>query len=394
MTRTRSHILPVIVAAQFFCTSLWFAGNAILPDLVLYLQIPATELVHMTSAVQFGFITGTLVYAILLIADRFSSSAVFFWSSILAATANLCIVLSGNGITEVLLLRFLTGFFLAGIYPVGMKIASDHFEKGLGKALGLLVGALVVGTALPHAIKSQAGFVQWETVLYITSGLSVSGGAIMLLFVPAGPFQHKMQSFNIGGVYSTFKNKPFRSAVLGYFGHMWELYAFWAFVPFLLMTYKHLYPDVSINISLMSFYIIASGGLACIAGGYLSQIFGAKKTAFASLFLSGSCCLLSPLVFYLPPVPFIMFLVFWGLVVIADSPMFSSLVARYADVHLKGTALTGVTCIGFSITIASIELLNYLSVHIDPRYLFLILAIGPAAGLLNMLPVDPKNVRQ
>jgi len=394
MTRTSSHILPVIVTAQFFCTSLWFAGNAILPDLVLHLQIPATELVHMTSAVQFGFITGTLMYSILLIADRFAPSPVFFWSSLLAAIANLGIVFSGNGIAQVLLLRFLTGFFLAGIYPVGMKIASDYFEKGLGKALGFLVGALVVGTALPHAVKSLAGFVHWKTVLYITSGLSVAGGAIMLLFVPAGPFQQKMQSFNVSGVYRIFKNKPFRSAVLGYFGHMWELYAFWAFVPFLLMTYKHLYPDVSINISLLSFYIIASGGLACIAGGYLSQIAGAKKTAFVSLFLSGCCCLLSPLAFYLPLIPFIMFLIFWGLVVIADSPLFSSLVARHADIQLKGTALTLVTCIGFSITIASIELLNYLSVHVDPRYIFLVLAIGPLAGLLCMLPVHSKTAME
>lgn len=394
MTKTSFHILPVIVTAQFLCTSLWFAGNAILPDLVLHLQVPATALVHMTSAVQFGFITGTLTYAVLLIADRFLPSHVFFWSSLLAAFANLGIVLSGNGIVQVLLLRFLTGFFLAGIYPVGMKIASDYFEKGLGKALGFLVGALVVGTALPHAVKSLTGFLHWKTVLYITSGFSVAGGTFMLFFVPAGPFQQKMQSFKYSAVYSIFKNRPFRSAVLGYFGHMWELYAFWAFVPFLLITYKHVHPDVTLNISLLSFYIIAGGGLACVAGGYLSQIFGAKKTAFVSLFLSGCCCLLSPLAFYLSPVPFIMFLIFWGLVVIADSPLFSSLVARNADIQIKGTALTGVTCIGFAITIASIELLNYLSALADPRLMFLVLAIGPAAGLLCMLPVHPKKLMQ
>jgi MFS family permease len=166
---------------------------------------------------------------------------------------------------------------------------------------------------------------------------------------------------------------------------MWELYTFWAFVPFLLMTYKTIHPGISINISTVAFFTIASGGLACVLSGYLSQIFGAKKTAFTALFLSGCCCLLSPVAFFLPVIPFIAFLIFWGLVVIADSPMFSTLVAQYAEIEIKGTAITIVTCIGFSITIASIELLNYLSGHFNARYIFMILAIGPILGLLYML---------
>ncbi|MFZ1305666.1 MAG: hypothetical protein WAR80_07470, partial [Ferruginibacter sp.] len=152
----------------------------------------------------------------------------------------------------------------------------------------------------------------------------------------------------------------------------------------------HFNPAASLNISYGSFCIIAAGGLACVASGYLSQKFGAKKTAFVSLLLSGCCCLFSPLAFYLPVVPFILFLIFWGLVVIADSPLFSSLVAQNAIATIKGTAITMVTCIGFSITIASIELLNYLSVHFDQRYMFLFLAIGPVAGLLCMLPKNKK----
>ncbi|MBK8520666.1 MAG: MFS transporter [Ferruginibacter sp.] len=390
MTRTRSHILPVIVIAQFFCTSLWFAGNAILPDLALHLHIPQQALGSITSAVQFGFIAGTLVYAGLLIADRFRHSNVFFVSALFAAISNAGIVFMGTGITHVLLMRFLTGFFLAGIYPVGMKIAADYYEKGLGKALGFLVGALVIGTAFPHLIKSLTAVLPWKTVLYFTSALSVTGGALMLLFVPPGPYQSKIQSLKYRDVFSSFKNKAFRSAAFGYFGHMWELYAFWAFVPVLLMAYNHFNPAANLNISYGSFCIIAAGGLACVASGYLSQKFGAKKTAFVSLLLSGCCCLFSPLAFYLPVVPFILFLIFWGLVVIADSPLFSSLVAQNAIATIKGTAITMVTCIGFSITIASIELLNYLSVHFDQRYMFLFLAIGPVAGLLCMLPKNKK----
>ena len=391
MTRIRSHILPVIVIAQFFCTSLWFAGNAILPDLALHLHISQQALVSMTSAVQFGFIAGTLVYATLLIADRFPHSKVFFLSALFAAISNLSIVFIGSEITNVLLMRFLTGFFLAGIYPVGMKIAADYYEKGLGKALGFLVGALVIGTAFPHLIKSLTSVLPWKTILFFTSALSVTGGALMLLLVPRGPYQSKIQSLKYRDVFSSFKNKAFRSAAFGYFGHMWELYAFWAFVPFLLMAYNNFNPAANLNISYLSFCVIAAGGVACVASGYLSQKFGAKRTAFVSLLLSGCCCLFSPLAFYLPVVPFILFLIFWGLVVIADSPLFSSLVAQHAIASIKGTAITMVTCIGFTITIASIELLNYLSVHGNQRYMFLFLAIGPVAGLWGMLPGNRKE---
>lgn len=386
MNRISRHILPVIVVAQFFCTSLWFAGNAILPDLALHLHIPQQALGSITSAVQFGFITGTLVYATLLIADRFPHSKVFFCSALFAAISNMSIAFIGSGIANVLLMRFLTGFFLAGIYPVGMKIAADYYEKGLGKALGFLVGALVIGTAFPHLIKSLTTVMPWKTVLYFTSVLSVTGGTLMLLLVPGGPYQSSMQSLKYTNVFSSFKNKAFRSAALGYFGHMWELYAFWAFVPVLLMTYNALHTNAHFNIPYLSFCIIAGGGLACVAGGYISQKYGAKKTAFISLLLSGCCCLVSPLAFYLPEIPFILFLIFWGLVVIADSPLFSSLVAQNAIASIKGTAITMVTCIGFFLTIVSIELLNYLSVHIDRQYIFLFLAIGPAAGLIWMLP--------
>jgi len=388
-----SHILPVIVIAQFFCTSLWFAGNAILPDLIRHLHIQQQGLGSMTSAVQFGFISGTLVYAAFLIADRFPHSKIFFFSALFAAISNVSIVFIEYGIANLLMMRFLTGFFLAGIYPVGMKIAADYYEKGLGKALGFLVGALVLGTAFPHFIKSMTAVLPWKTVLYFTSALSITGGALMLLLVPGVPYQRKIQSLKYGDVFSSFKNKEFRSAAFGYFGHMWELYAFWAFVPVLLMAYNNMHPEAGLNISYLSFCIIAAGGLACVASGYLSQKSGAKKTAFVSLLLSCCCCLLSPVAFYLPVIPFISFLVFWGLVVIADSPLFSSLVAQNAVASIKGTAITMVTCIGFSITIASIELLNYLSVHFNQRYMFLFLAIGPVAGLLSMLPKIRNRIK-
>ncbi|HMK03433.1 MAG TPA: MFS transporter [Ferruginibacter sp.] len=384
MDNKSSQVLPVIVIAQFLCTSLWFAGNAVLPDLVKNFELSEKALGHITSAVQFGFISGTLLYAALTIADRFSPSAVFFTSSILAAFSNLGITLMGPDLNSLLLLRFLTGFFLAGIYPVGMKIAADHFDTGLGKALGFLVGALVAGTAFPHLLKSFTAELPWKTVLFFTSASSVLGGLLMFLLVPNGPYRKKNQALNFNSSLNIFKNGPFRSAALGYFGHMWELYAFWAFVPVMLSTYKHMHPHENINVPLLTFFIIALGGIACVISGYLSQRYGAAKTASAALFLSGCCCVLSPLAFYLPFIFFVAFLIFWGLVVIADSPMFSTLVAQNAPVQVKGTALTLVTCIGFSITIISIELLNYLSGNMNTQFMYLILGAGPLFGLLYM----------
>lgn len=385
MHKVSSSILPVIVIAQFFCTSLWFAGNVVLPDLT-----SKSTAGHIIAAVQFGFITGTLVYALFLVADRFRPQVVFFCSAMLAALSNLLIIYFESTIGMLLLLRFLTGFFLAGIYPVGMKIAADHFEKGLGKALGFLVGALVVGTALPHLLKSFTSNLPWKTVLFLTSGLSVVGGMLMLLFVPSRPGETTGGPINYPAVLNNFKSNPFLKAAFGYFGHMWELYAFWAFVPFILMTYKNMHSGELTDISRMSFYIIAGGGIACVASGYFSKIFTVKKTAFTALLLSGLCCLASPLAFQLPVIPFICFLIFWGLVVIADSPLFSTMVAQHAVAQVKGTALTFVTCIGFSITIGSIELLNYLSANFNPRYIFMILAIGPVVGLLCMLPLKSR----
>ncbi len=377
-------ILPIIVIAQFCCTSLWFAGNAIMDDLSIAFGLDSSALSHLTSAVQFGFIAGTLVFALLAIADRFSPSRVFLVSATLAAAFNLGTIVEYNTMTSLLSLRFLTGFFLAGIYPVGMKIAADYYDKGLGKSLGYLVGALVVGTAFPHLLKGISDSTPWIMVLITTSTIAVIGGLSIALFVPDGPHRTPGQQTNFKVIFNIFKNKPFRSAAFGYFGHMWELYAFWAFVPVILTTYNTLHPSIEFDIASLSFLVIGLGGLACVAGGYLSIRLGTKQTAVMALLLSGTCCLLSPLAFQLNSSLFIAFLIFWGLVVIADSPLISTLVAQNATPETKGTALTIVNCIGFSITIISIQLLNILKNILDPENLYIVLAIGPLLGLLTL----------
>ena len=383
--KTQKLILPVIVISQFCCTSLWFAGNGVMADLVINFNLENSALGHLTSAVQFGFITGTLTFALLTIADRFFPSRVFFISAIIGSLFNLGTILESNGLTSLLILRFLTGFFLAGIYPVGMKIAADYYEKGLGKSLGFLVGALVVGTAFPHLLKGFTSALPWRLVLIITSCLAALGGLLMLLLVPNGPYRKPSQRLDLSAFFKVFKNSHFRSAAFGYFGHMWELYAFWAFVPVMLTTYASQYPETQFNIPVLSFIIIGIGGLACVLGGYLSQKIGTKKTASIALFLSCVCCVISPLVFLIHSSHlFIVFLIFWGMVVIADSPLFSTLVAHNAIAESKGTALTIVNCVGFSITIISIQLLNFLRDSMNPKYIYAILALGPILGLLAL----------
>jgi len=385
-------VLPVIVLSQFSCTSLWFAGNAVMGDLANTYHLGSSALGHLTSAVQFGFITGTLIFALLTIADRFSPSAVFFFSALAGALFNLGTIIEGNVFASLMMFRFMTGFFLAGIYPVGMKIAADYYNKGLGKSLGFLVGALVIGTAFPHLLKSFTSELPWRLVLILTSSIAVLGGLSILLFVPNGPYRKSGSKPDLSKLFKVFKNKNLRSAAFGYFGHMWELYTFWAFVPIMLITNTSLHPEIKMNVPLLSFLVIGLGGLACIIGGYISEIIGTKKTAFFALLMSGICCLLSPLAFYAGSgIFFIAFLIFWGLAVIADSPLFSTLVAQNAKEDSKGTALTIVNCVGFSITIISIQLLNILKEVLDLRFIYMILAVGPVLGLIALY--DKKEMK-
>jgi len=385
-------ILPVIVLSQFFCTSLWFAGNAITGDIARQFHLAPTFLGYLASAVQSGFIAGTLVFALLSIADRFSPVLVFLTSAILAAIFNLAISYTGISLTVLMLCRFMTGFFLAGIYPVGMKIASDHYQQGLGKSLGFLVGALVIGTSFPHLLKSMMAALPWRYVIFSTSLLSILGGLAMFLLVPDGPHRKPAQKIKLNLFLQSFKNEKFRAAAFGYFGHMWELYAFWVFVPVILSAYNSRYPGAAINVPLFSFLIIVYGSFSCVLSGYISQSIGAKKTATVALILSCICCMASPLfLFNHSIIALIIFLFTWSVAVIADSPMFSTLVAQNASPESKGTALTIVNCIGFFITIVSIQLINALRTDANADYIYALLAVGPILGLIALMKKDSRE---
>lgn len=379
-------MLPVIVLSQFAGTSLWFAGNALLPDLERRLALGEQALAAVTSAVQLGFIAGTLVFALLNIADRHSPRAVFLGSALAGAAANaLLLVLPHlhSAYAPLLALRFVTGFFLAGIYPVGMKIAASWYREGLGGALGFLVGALVLGTASPHLIRGLGGGLPWETVTIALSVLAAAGGLLMIALVPEGPHLAQAPRFDPHAIARAFASPAFRASASGYFGHMWELYTLWAFVPLMLSGYGVLHRQV-VDVSFWSFVIIAAGSLGCVAGGQISRFVGSARVAFAQLGASGLCCLVSPLAFALPAPWFLAFMVFWGIVVVGDSPQFSALNAATAPREFVGSALTIVNCIGFSLTIPSIYLATWISERLPLGWWFVPVAIGPALGLIAL----------
>ena len=380
-------ILPAIIFSQFTGTSLWFAGNAVLADLQRLWGLPSDALAYMTSSVQLGFIAGTLVFAVLAISDIFAPRKIFLACTLLGAFFNAGVCLFADGLTSLIIFRFLTGFFLAGIYPVGMKIAADWYQRDLGKAMGFLVGALVLGTAFPHLLKALGHSLPWSSVLLGVSAIAAFGGFVMFTLVPDGPYLSKGAKFDPRALRVIFQSKKFRSSAFGYFGHMWELYAFWAFVPVILAAYVGPGTIVRIDVSLWAFFIIGAGAVGCAGGGLLTGKFGSARVASVQLAISGVCCIASPFLFSTSPPVFLLFLLIWGVTVVGDSPQFSTLNAHHAPKELVGSALTIVNCIGFSITIVSIQLLSYASQLIDTRWLFLLLAVGPAAGLYAMRPL-------
>lgn len=376
-------ILPVIVFSQLAVTSLWFAGNAIITDLQSAMNVGIGDTGIVTSAVQLGFIFGTLVFALFSISDRYSPRKIFFICSLLGAGSNLLIYFIASDLLSLLVLRFITGFFLAGVYPIGMKIAAGWYKEKLGNAIGFLVGSLVLGTAFPHLIKSIGSSLEWQQIIFIISGLSVIGGVTIYAFVADGPYISSGTKFNISAIITILKSKRLRSAAFGYWGHMWELYTFWALIPIILISYFN-QKTMELNISLWSFLIIAVGSLGCILGGIISPKAGSAKVAFIQLLLSCVCCLIAPIMFDASIHIFLIFMIFWGIVVVGDSPQYSAVIALSAPKDLVGSGLTLVNSIGFAITIVSLWFIYQFLDKIPISIALMILSLGPIVGLISM----------
>jgi MFS family permease len=374
------YAIAIIVLAELFGASLWFSANAVADALHDAWGITAVELGHLTSAVQLGFISGTLFFALSGLADRFSASRIFAVCAVLGAVANAAFAAGFHGLAGAVLLRFATGIALAGIYPVGMKLVVSWEPRKAGNVLGWLVGMLVLGSGLPHFVRGIDAMPTWQGVIFTASVLAVLAAALVS-WLGDGPHHATGRRLQWGGVLQTYRIPDFRAAAFGYFGHMWELYAFWAIVPLLI---AHLDGGTNAHhVYLGAFAVFAAGSLGCVAGGIISHHWGSGKVAITALAGSAAICLVYPWLQSRSLVLALILLVAWGFFVVADSPQFSALASKACPPERIGSALALMNSIGFAITIASIELVTALWTTTTVRVAWLLLP-GPLLGLIAM----------
>lgn len=381
-------ILPVIVLSQFAGTSLWFATNAVMPDLQREWGLPAESVGTLTSVVQLGFVAGTLLFALAMLADRHRPQRVFLACALLGAILNALTLAVHGSYAALLVLRFGVGFLLAGVYPVGMKIAASWYRQRLGAVMGVLIGALVLGTALPHGLRAIAtaatsnGVTDWRAVVLGVSALAALGGLATAWLVPVNPDAPAGVRITPRALVLIWSDRRLRASVFGYFGHMWELYAFYVLVPLVVASRVG-----AANASAPAFWIIAAGFAGCVAGGLLVRRFGSASVANFCLTTSAACCVAAPFLLAAPPPLFIAWLLLWGTTVVGDSPQFSTLTAQNAPPAVVGSVLTFANSIGFAISVVSIELFVR-AAHAWPLGMVLPwLAIGPVLGLWMLRPL-------
>jgi MFS family permease len=382
MNAVPRRVLPLLVLAQLGGTSLWFAVNAVMPDLQRDFGWPATAVGTLTSALQLGFILGTLVFALLAVADRLSAPHVFLVCALSGALSTVGAWAMVDHFSALLLWRFATGFFLAGIYPVGMKIAAQWYRDGLGTAMGYLIGALVLGSASAHALRALADALPWPSIMLGVAALAAASGLLVLALGQPPQAPGRVSTLQWQALRTAWQDARVRSSVLGYFGHMWELYTLWVLMPLILATRLE-----GVQLSWAAFIILGSGAIGCALGGHAARRWGSARVAGVQLATSGICCLLAPWLLGAPAGVFYAWLLLWGITVAGDSPQFSTLTARNAPVQAVGSVLTLTNSIGFAISIASILLFVALTPHVPLGWLLVGLAPGPALGLWALWPL-------
>jgi len=375
--------IAIIVVAELLGTSLWFSANAVVDALQRDWGISVADLGHLTSAVQLGFISGTLVIALTGLADRFSAARIFAVTALLGALANSALAWAADGLASALVYRFVTGIALAGVYPVGMKLVVSWAPARAGNVLGWLVGMLAIGSGVPHFVRGLELSANWHSVIYAASSLAVIA-AIMVGWLGDGPHHGIARRLQWGGVLQSFRVPRFRAASFGYFGHMWELYAFFALVPLLVAPYLDNATPRTIYLAAAGAFL--AGGVGCIVGGMISHRVGSARVAMVALAGSAICCFVWPLAQGLPAPLLLALLWAWGLLAVTDSPQFSALAAGALPPERMGSALAFMNSVGFAITIVAIELATGQWKNLGPQIGWLLLP-GPLLGLFFMTPL-------
>jgi MFS family permease len=383
----RSLSIFLIVVCQIAAMALWFSASAAVPSLLDSGQLSTDAAAALTSAVQIGFVVGTLASAACGLADRFDSRVLFSAAALLGALFNGALLLSGFDHPAAPMLRFATGLCMAGVYPVGMKLAAGWSTGNMGLLMGALVGAVTLGSAMPHLFYAFVS-VGWEIPVALASGCAIAAAAA-IHFVALGPKHAKSISFHWTDLKALMRNKPILLAQGGYLGHMWELYAMWAWLgSFLMWALPASGLEIKLGhttISLVTFLVMAAGAIGCLLAGLLADRIGRTLTTIGALVLSGGCALLIGFSVDAGPVVVIVIAAIWGMTVVADSAQFSAAMAELAEPRLIGTVLTLQTSLGFLLTAGSIWLIGHMADTVGWRYAFIVLAIGPLLGALSMM---------
>jgi MFS family permease len=385
MTRSPHVQLAWLSLAMFLGMTLWFSATAANAAIVAEFHLSPAETPWLTMAVQGGFVIGTLITALLNLPDVMNARHLFTIGCIIAAMANALLALAASPL-QLIVLRVMTGAALAWVYPPGMKIAAGWFDRRRGAALGVLIGALTVGSAFPHLLAAVSANVPWRVLMLVASSFAIAGGGIVAAFAADGPYVASNAPFDPGAVARVFAERGTRLATLGYLGHMWELYAVWTWIA----AFASASVGASFGVggatpasalgSAVAFVTIASGAIGSAAAGVVADRIGKARVAALAMIASGVCCAAAGFVFRLPAPLLFVFAAIWGVAVVADSAQLSALVAQYSPRDHVGTALTLQTSVGFLLTMVSIRLVPIAAEAVGWQWVFLALAPGPFIG--------------
>lgn len=377
-------ILTLLALAELLALAVWFSASAVVPALTQEWGLGDSGRSWLTMSVQIGFVVGALISTLLNLADRMPAKWMMSLSAILAGAFTASIAIFADGLSLALVFRFLTGAVLAGVYPVGMKIMATWTKKDRGLAIGLLVGALTIGSAMPHLLNVFGGVQNWESVMWLAAGLAILGGLIGIVFIEEGPYKTQSPPFDWKQIGAILRNKDVMRANGGYLGHMWELYAMWAWISLFFLSSFEISGIGPAWASGAAFAVIAIGGIGSyLAGGWADKI-GRTTTTIWMMAISGTCAVLIGFLFGRSPILLFIVALVWGFTIVADSAQFSAAVSELAPRNYLGTALTLQTSMGFLLTLFTIRMVPPLQAMVGWRFAFAFLAIGPILGIWSM----------